>query len=349
MMQTKFRLSKNAWCAFVFLAAVAIGAGNAHGEDPAAFYSGKSMTMIVGTDAGGGYDLYGRLLVRHLRKYIPGQPSITVQNMPGAGGLLAVNHVFNAARRDGTAIAMVPASNLLDGVLGNPNAKFDLAGFTPIGNMNAENDNCIVWQGRGVATTADLFSKDVITGATGQASNSYIYPALMNAVIGTKFKLISGYPGTERIRIMEKGELDAACGVFTSTLMTQLGSYLRDGHIKVPLQMGLSRHPSFADVPNAVELAKTDDDRRVLVLAFSPLEMGRPVLAPPQLPPDRSTALQTAFAASMADPALVAEAAKAEIELRWFGAQRLAEIFAEMAATPDTVKNRTRALLQVKP
>jgi tripartite-type tricarboxylate transporter receptor subunit TctC len=269
--------------------------------------------------------------------------------MPGAGGLIAANNIFNVARRDGSVIAMFPASILLDGALGNPNVKFDLAAFTPIGNMNAENDNCIVWGGRGFDTTEDIFSKTIITGATGQSSNSYIYPALMNAVLGTKFKLIPGYPGTERIRIMEKGELDAACGVFTSTVLTQLPSYLTDHKIRVIVQMGLSRHPAFASVPNALDLARTDDQRKVLSLAFSPLEMGRPVLAPPAVPADRAAALQRAFADSLTSPALISDAERANLELRWFDATRLAGVLSDMASTPDAVKKRTRDLLTAKP
>ena len=314
-------------------------------EDVAKFYSGKSLSMIVGTDAGGGYDVYGRLLARHLRDYVPGLPNITVQNMPGAGGLLAVNHVYNSARRDGTVIAMVPASNLLDGALGNPNAKFDLASFTAIGNMNAENDNCIAWKGRGVESTDDLFKKEIITGATGQASNSYIYPALMNSVLGTKLKLIPGYPGTERIRLMEKGEIDAACGIFTSTLQTQLGQFLDGGKILVAIQMGLSRHPSFAGVPNAVELAKNEPDRELLQLAFSPLEMGRPIIAPPFIDAERVAVLQAAFSSAMKDGSLIAEADKQNLELRWFDAQRLRQILSDMSAAPEPIKKRARGLL----
>jgi tripartite-type tricarboxylate transporter receptor subunit TctC len=269
--------------------------------------------------------------------------------MPGAGGLIAANNVFNVAKRDGSAFAMFPASILLDGALGNPNVKFDLAAFTPIGNMNAENDNCIVWAGRGFDSTGDIFSKTLITGATGQSSNSYIYPALMNAVLGTKFKLIPGYPGTERIRIMEKGELDAACGVFTSTVLTQLSAYVRDQKIRVIVQMGLSRHPAFTSVPNALDLARSDEQRQVLALAFSPLEMGRPVLAPPAVPTDRAAALQRAFADALTSPALVSDAERANLELRWFDASRLAAVLSEMASTPDVVKKRARDLLTAKP
>jgi tripartite-type tricarboxylate transporter receptor subunit TctC len=320
-------------------------AGTVTAEDLEKFYSGKTMTMIVGTDAGGGYDVYARLLTRHIKDFIPGKPTITVQNMPGAGGLLAVNHVFNNAKRDGTVFAMVPASNLLDGALGNPNAKFDLASFTAIGNMNAENDNCIVWRGRGTESTDDLFKKDVITGATGQASNSYIYPALMNSVLNTRFKLVSGYPGTDRMRLMEKGEMDAACGIFTSTLQTQMGQLLDGGKIFVAIQMGLSRHPSFAGVPNAVELAKNEADRELLALAFSPLEMGRPIIAPPLIPGERVDALQAAFVSAMKDDGLSAEAAQLKLELRWFDAKRLRQILADMSSAPEPVKKRARTLL----
>lgn len=327
------------------LLGLALFQGPLAAEDLAKFYGGKTLTMIVGTDAGGGYDVYARLLARHIKDFIPGNPAIAVQNMPGAGGLLAVNHVFNNAKRDGTVFAMVPASNLLDGILGNPNAKFDLASFTAIGNMNAENDNCIVWRGRGTESTDDLFKKDVITGATGQASNSYIYPALMNSVLGTRFKLVSGYPGTDRMRLMEKGEMDAACGIFTSTLQTQMGQLLDSGKIFVAIQMGLSRHPSFAGVPNAVELAKNEADHELLALAFSPLEMGRPIIAPPFIPSEKVAGLQAAFNAAMNDDSLKSEARQQRLELRWFDAKRLRQILADMSSAPESVKKRARSLL----
>ena len=313
--------------------------------DTAAPYQGRSLTMIAGNSAGGGYDQYARLLARHITKHIAGQPNIVVQNMAGAGGLIAANHLFNVAPRDGATFAMFPGSILLDGVLGNENAKFSSEGFTPIGNMNAESDTCIAWNGRGVTTADDVFKKDVVTGATGVSSNSYIYPALMNTVLGTKFKLITGYNGNERVMIMEKGELDAACGVFTSTLLSVFAEQVRTKKVLVLLQMGLERHPSLPDTPSALDLAKSADDRQILSLAFSPLEMGRAFFAPPGIPADKTAILQRAFADAMRDKDLLAEAGKANMELRWFDGARLATVIAGMAAVPEPVRLRARQLL----
>lgn len=309
------------------------------------FYQGKTVTLISGNSAGGGYDTYARLLLRHIRKYIPGQPNLVVQNMPGAGGMIAANHIANVASRDGTVFALFPASTLLDAVLGKGAAKFAPDTFTPIGNMNAEYDNCVVWRGRGIASADDVFRREVVTGATGQSSNSYVYPALMNVVLGTKFKLITGYPGNERMLVMEKGELDAACGIFTSTLQSTFASHVRAGKIEAILQMGLGRHPALPNVPSALDLAKTEEQRQILRLAFSPLEMGRSFFAPPGVPADRAQALQKAFRAAMTDRELLEEGAKANMELRWFDAARLTEIIRGMASSPEAVRAKVRSLL----
>lgn len=326
------------------MAATGIGAGVSRADTPP-FYQGKTIQVTSGGSPGGGYDIYARLLVRHMRKHLPGQPNLVLQSMPGAGGMIAANHIANVAPRDGTVFSLFPASTLLDAVLGKSTAKFAPQAFTPVGNMNSESDTCVAWSGRGIASTQDAMRREIVTGATGPASNSYIYPALMNAVLGTKFKLISGYAGNERVIRMEKGELDAVCGIFTSTLQTQFADLFKSGKFQVIIQMGLGRHPALPQVPSALELAKTDEQRQMLQLAFSPLEMGRAFFAPPAIPADRAQELQKAFREVMADRELLEEGAKANIELRWFDATRLAQIIAAMAASPEQVRAKVRALL----
>ena len=241
-------------------------------------------------------------------------------------------------------MAMIPSSVLLDGVLGSSAAKFDVRKFTPIGNMNEEADTCSVWHTTGINTAQDLMTRETIIGTAGPASNSHTFPLVMNAIIGTKFKLIPGYGGGSTLRIvaMEKGELQGACGIFVSTVLSQFGSQVKEGKLKVVLQMALDRHPAFADVPNAVEFAKSDEDRQMLQLFFGQLALGRALFAPPEVPADRARALSDAFAATMKDAEFQAEAQKLSLETRWFGPDRMKQVTDQMAATPEAIREKAR-------
>lgn len=333
---------------FAVIACVIVGlCGYASAETPAEFFRGKTINLGVGSGPGGGYDAYSRVLSRHYSRFIPGNPAVVIQYVPGAGGMVVANNTYSAAAKNGTYMAMIPASVLLDGVLGSDQAKFDASRFTFIGNMNEEADTCSFWHASGITSTQDLFAKEAIIGTAGPASNSHTFPLVMNRVLGTKFKLIPGYGGGSSLRInaMEKGELQGACGIFVSTVLSQFGQQVRDGKLKVLLQMALARHPAFADAPNAVEFAKNDADRQILMLFFAQLALGRAVFAPPELPADRAKALSDAFAATMQDPAFKAEAEKVSVETRWFGPDRMAEVIKAMTATPEAVKARARELL----
>jgi tripartite-type tricarboxylate transporter receptor subunit TctC len=328
-----------------FALSLAVHAADA--ETPAEFFRGKTINLGVGSGPGGGYDVYSRTLSRYYGKFIPGNPAIVIQYVPGAGGMVVANNTYSAAAKNGTFMAMIPASVLLDGVLGSDQAKFDASRFTFVGNMNEEADTCSFWHASGINKTEDLFSKESIIGTAGPASNSHTFPLVMNKVLGTKFKLIPGYGGGSSLRInaMEKGELQGACGIFVSTVLSQFGQQVRDGKLKVLLQMALTRHPAFPNAANAVEFARTAADRQILTLFFAQLALGRAVFAPPEVPADRAKALQDAFAATMKDPAFQAEAQKVSVETRWFGPDRMAEVVKAMSAAPDSVKSRAREIL----
>lgn len=335
MMRLSFGLAVLAW---------AVCGGAAWAQAPAEFFRGKSVTLGVGSGPGGGYDAYSRTLSRYYSRFIPGNPAIVIQYVPGAGGMVVANNTFSTAPKDGTFMAMIPSSVLLDGVLGSTAAKFDVRKFTAVGNMNEEADTCSVWHTTNIASAQDLFSKEAIIGTAGPASNSHTFPLVMNAILGTKFKLIPGYGGGSSLRIlaMEKGELHGACGIFVSTVLSQFGSQVKEGKLKVVLQMALDRHPAFADVPNAVEFAKTDEERQMLSLFFGQLALGRALFAPPEVPAERARALADAFAATMKDGEFQAEAQKLNLETRWFGPDRMREITAQMAATPAAIRDKAR-------
>jgi len=314
------------------------------------FYSGKTINMIVASGPGGGYDLYARTLVRHYARHIPGNPTIIVQHQPGGGGIVAANSVYGVARRDGTAMGLLASSTFLLNAVGDKNTTFDNLKFTFIGNMNEEVDTCSVWHTTGIKSVEDIKAREVIIGTAGPGSNSQTFPLGMNSVLGTKFKTIPGYQGGAQIRTtaMERGELQGTCGIFVSTMRAQFPKQLASGDLKVILQMGLSRHPSFKDVPNALELATDADGRAALELLFAQLALGRPVLGPPEIPADRAAALQKGFDATMADPQFLADATKSRVELRWFGAARMKEVMERMMAAPQAVKDDVRKLLNVK-
>ncbi|MDP2354920.1 MAG: tripartite tricarboxylate transporter substrate-binding protein [Beijerinckiaceae bacterium] len=324
--------------------------GQASADAIADFYTGKTISMIVASGPGGGYDLYARTLSRHYPRNIPGNPNVVIQYAPGGGGIVAANNVYGLARRDGTGMGMLASSTFLLAAVGDANTKFENLKFTFIGNMNEEVDTCSVWHTTGIKSAEDIKSREVIIGTAGPGSNSQTFPLAMNSALGMKFKAIPGYQGGAQIRTtaMERGELQGTCGIFVSTLNAQFPQQLAEGKLKVVLQMGLSRHPAYKDVPNALEMANDQKGRAALELLFAQLALGRPVLGPPDIPADRAAALQKAFDVTMNDPQFRAEAEKTRVELRWFDAARMKDVMERMEAAPIAVKEDVRKLLNVK-
>ena len=331
----------------MLMAGVAL-AGSAAAQDVEQFYTGKAITIAVPSGPGGGYDTYARTLARHYAKHIPGHPQIIVQNVPAGGGMVAANNTFNISPRDGTALAVLASSSLLVGALGEPQARFNNLKFTMIGNMSEEWDTCSVWHTANVKDHRDFLTKEVIIGSEGSGSNSQTFPAVMNEVLKSKLKFISGYTGTQlRVAAMERGELQGACGVFVSTLTSLFQRQLDAGQMRVVLQMGLSRNPKFPDVPNALELASDAEGRDTLALMFAQLALGRPLFGPPDMPADRAKALTEAFAKTMQDPDYLADAAQVKIDTRWFGPQRMVEVLQQIDAAPEPIKARARRILNI--
>ena len=313
------------------------------------FFAGKTISLAVPSGPGGGYDTYARTFARYYPKHIPGKPQIVVQNTPGGGGLVAANNLFNLAARDGTALAVLASSSFLVAALGEKLAKFDNLKFTPIGNLSEESDTCSVWHRSPIENTQDLFTKETVVGSEGIGSNSQTFPLAMNDVLGMKFKIIPGYQGTQlRAAAMERGELHGACGIFVSTLNALFERQLKEGTWRVVLQMGLSRNPRFPDVPNALELAKTEEAKATLTTMFAQLALGRPLYGPPNVPSEQAATLQKAFALTMEDSEYMAEAAKLGLDRRWFGPDRMNEIMRDMDSATEPVKVRLRKILNIE-
>lgn len=334
---------------WVVMGAAALTPASLAQAQDAGFYAGKTITLAVPSGPGGGYDTYARTMARHYPKHIAGKPQIVVQNTPGGGGLVAANNLYNLAPRDGTALAVLASSSFLVAALGEKLAKFENLKFTPIGNMSEESDTCSVWHRSGIEGTQDIFTKEVVVGSEGIGSNSQTFPLAMNDVLGAKFKIIPGYQGTQlRAAAMERGELHGACGIFVSTLNALFDRQLKEGTWRVVLQMGLSRNPSFPNVPNALELAKDPEAKATLTTMFAQLALGRPLYGPPGVPQETAAVLAKAFAATMEDPEYIAEAEKLRLDRRWFGPQRMNEIMREMDSASPPVKARLRKILNIE-
>ena len=235
-------------------------------QNTEAFYaSHNKITLGAPSSAGGGYDTYTRLLARHIPKYIPGTPSIVVQNVPAGGGMTLANMVYTTAAKDGTFLGLVRGPVLQERILGNTAALFDGRKFAWIGNMDGDFDTCIVWGATGISSVKDFYAREVIVGSSGAGANSSLLPTVYNELLGTKLKIIAGYPGTPaRLLAMERGELHGACGISTSTIRSTLDQPFKEGKIRVIVQAGIGKDPGFPNVPNIIEEAKTPEVREAL-------------------------------------------------------------------------------------
>ena len=291
---------------------------NAHAQTPAEFYKGKSVDVYVGFTAGGGYDLYGRLLARHLRRHIPGNPAVVPKNMDGAGSLRLANWLYNVAPKDGTAIGTIGRGLPFDSLLARPGIQFDGSKFSWIGSVTNEVSVCATWHTTGVKTIEEAMKKEVLVGAVGAGvgADDDEFPRIINGVLGTKMRVINGYRGGNEVLLaMERGEVNGRCGWSWSSVSATRPEWVRDGRIHLIAQLGLTKHSQLPDVPSIMEFVKTDDQRHIFALIFARQSLARPFIAPPGIPPERLIALREAFMATMRDPEFLSEAAKSKMEV----------------------------------
>jgi len=329
-----------------FAAFAALAVSGAKAQSAAAFYAGKSIDLEIGYSVGGGYDLYARLLARHLGDHIPGHPTIVPKNMEGAASLRLANYLYAAAPRDGTVIGAVSRGAAFDPLLDEKNAQFDASKFSWIGSANNEVSVCVALQSSGITRFDDVLTKPLTIGSTGVGDDTYQFPALMNAVLGTKFKIVTGYPGGNDITLaLERGEVQGRCGWSWSSIVTTRKDWITSKKITVLVQMSLSKHPDLPDVPLIMDLAKTTEQRQIFKLIFARQVMGRPFTAPPGLPADRVTALRTAFDETMKDKAFLDDAAKGQFEINPVGGDELDGLVKEIYQTPADVTKKAAAIL----
>ena len=316
-------------------------------QSVADFYRGKSVDLYIGYSAGGGYDVYARLVARYLGKHIPGNPTVVPRNMDGAGSLRLANWLYNIAPKDGTAIGAVSRGAAFDPLFGSPGAQFDATKLNWLGSANNEVSICTVWSTTGVTSVHDLLTRDLMMGGSGGAADTDQFVYVINGVLGSKMKVIAGYPGGNEINLaMERGEVQGRCGWSWSSVKTTFPQWLRDRKINVLVQLSLAKHQDLPDVPLIMDLARNDTERRIFSLVFARNVMGRPFVAPQNVPPERVEALRKAFIETMKDPDLVAEADKTNLEVNPVVGEEIQKIVLDAYQTPPEIVKKTGDLLK---
>src|SRR6266849_3581810 len=318
-----------------------------HAQGPAEFYKGKNVDLMIGSSVGGGYDVYARLIARHMGKHIPGNPTMVAKNMEGAGSLRLANWLYNVAPKDGTAIGTIGRGTAFDPLLGSKGAQFQADKFTWIGSANNEVSICVTWKGSGIAKLEDALSKELIVGGTGQAADTDQFPRILNGVLGTKFKIVSGYPGGNDVTLaMERGEVKGRCGWSWSSVLATHKRWIDDKSLNILVQLSLNKHPDLPDVPLVLDFAKTEDQQQMFKLIFARQVMGRPYLAPPDVPKERAEALRKAFMDTMEDNEFLADAEKSQLEINPVDGAEVEKLVKELYQTPKPLADKAAQFIR---
>jgi tripartite-type tricarboxylate transporter receptor subunit TctC len=335
----KSRLALGLWAAGILATSV-------HAQTAAEFYRNRQMTMVISTTAGGGYDIFGRMFARHMSKYLPGGTArFVVKNMPGAGGLIGTNYMSNIAERDGSTIAVVNREALLEPLftLVGSQAKFDPRRFTWLGSPNLEVGMIFVSIASGIRSIDDTRQRETTLGtSSGANSTGVTVPRILNTLIGTRFKVIPGYPGSlETILAMQRGEVDGRYSPgWAGPEANTVNDLVAAGKARLIAYLSPEDSAQLGDLPNIMQFAKDSDSREILRIVLSAQGLGRPFFAPPRVPEDRARALQEAFAATMSDPEFLAEAAQQKFEIAPIAAATMAGYVDRVYATPAPLLKR---------
>jgi tripartite-type tricarboxylate transporter receptor subunit TctC len=318
----------------------------------AQFYKGKTINIIVGTSAGGGYDLYARMLSRHMGKHIPGSPTFVVNNMPGAASNIAASHIYNVAAKDGTVMGAIFMGAVVEPLFSNKTRPtHDTSKFNYIGNANKDFYICLIRAEAPVKDYAEAFEKELVMGGTAEGASTRDFAVLQKNVLGTKFKIVSGYPGSREVNLAtERGEVHGGCGQSWSSVSANHRTQFNEGRFKVLVQEDSTGYPELnkLGIPKTRDFAKTDEQRQILDLIYSQTEFGRPFVVAPEVPKERVDALRRAFMAAMKDPELVAEAKKIELDIDAVGGEELQARIVQMYATPKDILDKAKQALTLK-
>jgi tripartite-type tricarboxylate transporter receptor subunit TctC len=332
------------------IGAVCLAASAVRADD---FYAGKQINLLVGSGVGGGYDTYARLVARHWPAFIPGKPNMVVQNMPGAGSLSVMNLLANSAPADGTTIGAVQNHVGVEPIMGvtGPvaNARFDGTTMNWLGSTSKEIPVVVAWSNSPIRTFQDTLKQEMLVGSSGTATADAVYSRLMNALIGTKFKVIEGYKGNPELTLAaESGEIMGRTGWFVSGMLATQGKEIADGKIRVLVQLATEKHPELPDVPLVTEFISDASKREQLEFSLSWLAMGRPYVAPPKVPQERVKLLRNSFAEMMKSPEFISEAKKLQLDVSPLSGQEVQALVEKIYRTPpETIKN-VRAIMVAK-
>jgi tripartite-type tricarboxylate transporter receptor subunit TctC len=316
-------------------------------QTPADFFKGRTIDLYIGYSVGGGYDVYARMIARHMGRHIPGNPTIIPKNMEGAGSIRLANWLYNVAPRDGTAFGTVSRGAPFDPLLGSPATQFDGREFTWIGSANNEVSVCVAWHTTGVARFEDLLSKELVVGGSSAASDTDQFAKLLNALLGTKLKVATGYPGGNEINLaIERGEVGGRCGWSWSSVVATHKHWLEQNRIAVLIQTALSKHADLPDVPLVTDLARSEEQRQIIWLIFARQVMGRPFMAPPGVPPERAIVLRDAFMRTMKDPQFLADAEKAKLEITPVSGADIETLIKDVYRTPKETAAKAAAMIR---
>jgi tripartite-type tricarboxylate transporter receptor subunit TctC len=310
------------------------------------FTGGKPLTLVIGFGPGGGYDLWARTLSRHIGRHLPGNPTVVPQNMPGAGSLVAANHIYNAAPKDGTVMGIIARDAALAELTGMQGARFEATKISWIGSPATETNVCIAYRTAKVSSVKDLFERELILGNTGPGTGTYTYPKALSGILGMKFKLISGFPSSSDVFLaMERGEVEGICESLDS-VTGKKPDWIEKGTVKVLFQAGTEPNPHLKDVPFILDLAKTEEDKQALRFLYAGQGIGRPFVAPPDLPPARLKMLREAFNATMKDPEFMADVKKQKLEIEPQTGEQLERLIKELFTTPKPVIEKVSQLVK---
>jgi tripartite-type tricarboxylate transporter receptor subunit TctC len=310
------------------------------------FFRGKTIAMLIGYTSGGGYDLYARVLSRHMGRHIPGNPAIVPQNMPGAGSLRVAGFLYSAAPKDGTTIGMFGRGVAMEPLIGSTAAAFDARKFTWLGSGSDQVSLCATWHTSPVKTWDDMLKLPFTVGGEGPGSDPDMFAIMLKNLFGAKLKLVSGYPGGPEVNLaMERGEVDGRCGWSWSSIKITRSDWLKDKRINLVLQMALQKSAELPDVPLVMDAARNDRERQILRLMLARQAMGWPFIAPPDLPAERAQVLRQAFDDTMRDPEFLAEAKQRLLDVNPMRGVDIGKLITELYQTPSEVIAATKAMI----
>lgn len=330
-------------CALAVGAIAVAGMGQATAQDAAAFYKGKTVTIIAGSASGGGVDIYARLLGRHFPKHIPGNPTVVVQNMPGAGSLAAARHTYSLAPKDGTAMAVVLSTALFDPLMSGADlASYDPRKFIFLGNANADTSVCITRKDAPVQSYGELYDKELVVGGTGPGSALVDYPVMEKHILGVKLKLIAGYKGSNEVSLaIQRNEVQGICGLLWSSAKQQYPDVMKpESIVKILVQQDTKSLPALKDagVPLIMDFARNDRQKQAMEIFLQQGSISRPFFLPPGAPADRVVAMRKAFLDVLKDPELRAEAEKASLDVMPQTGEEVQALMEKLyAAPPDLI------------